>query len=91
VGASRPEIVQQISRGGMLVVSDRDVAPRTLQRFAITLPDGAGAIRTDGEVVYRLRSDGAGTKPRIGVRFERFPDDDEQRLIAFLRTLDPTS
>jgi two-component system chemotaxis response regulator CheY len=91
VGASRPEIAHEISRGGMLLVSDREVAPRTLQRFAITLPHGAGAIRTDGEVVYRLRSDAAGAKPRIGVRFERFPDDDEQRLIAFLRTLESTS
>ncbi len=88
-GASRSEVAREISRGGMLVLTDRELAPRALQRFSLALPDGSGAIRVDAEVVYRLQTAG-GELPRVGVRFERFPDNDEQRLIAFLTGLKPS-
>jgi two-component system chemotaxis response regulator CheY len=85
-GAARSEVAREISRGGMLLLTDRELAPRALQRFALALPDGGGPMRVDAEVVYRMQA-AAGELPRVGVRFERFPDNDEQRLIAFLTSL----
>jgi two-component system chemotaxis response regulator CheY len=85
-GAARSEVAHEISRGGMLLLTEREVAPRALQRFALALPDGGGPMRVDTEVVYRMQAQ-AGSLPRVGVRFERFPDNDEQRLIAFLTSL----
>lgn len=85
-GASRSEVAREISRGGMLISTDRELAARALQRFSLALPDGGDAIRVDAEVVYRMQAAGD-ELPRVGVRFERFPDNDEQRLIAFLTGL----
>lgn len=85
-GAARSEVAHEISRGGMLLLTDRELAPRALQRFALALPDGGGPLRVDAEVVYRMQAAG-GELPRVGIRFERFPDNDERRLIAFLTAL----
>jgi two-component system chemotaxis response regulator CheY len=89
-GAARAEVAHQIGRGGMLLATTREVSPHALQRFAITLPDGAGNVQVDGEVVYRLRGGGA-QAPQLGVRFERFGDEDERVLIAYLDALEQDS
>lgn len=86
-GAARAEVAHEIGRGGMMVSTAREVVPRALQRFVVTLPDGAGTVGVDAEVVYRLRGGGIDT-PRLGVRFERFTEDDERILIAYLSALE---
>lgn len=86
-GLARPEVTQQIGRGGMLLASDREPTLDALQRYTIALPDGGGPLRVDAAVVYRV----AGTalrQPRLGLRFDGFPDNDEARLVAFLYTLE---
>jgi CheY-like chemotaxis protein len=86
-GSARSEVTQEISRGGMLVSSDRELLTHALQRFAIALPDGRGSLRADAEVVYQRREEGR-EPTLVGLRFHTFPDNDEERLIAFLDTLD---
>lgn len=86
-GVTRPEVTQQIGRGGMLLASDREPALHALQRYTIALPDGEGPLRVDAAVIYRV-SRTALRQPRLGLRFDSFPDNDEARLIAFLKSLE---
>lgn len=83
---SSPDITAQIGRGGMFVVTDQNVPVHALDRFEIALPDHDQSLRVDAEVVYRSRF-AIGERSGFGIRFDSFPDKNEQVLINYLREL----
>jgi CheY-like chemotaxis protein len=85
--ASRAELVTELGRGGMLLASEREIPIHSLERYRLTLPDGYGSLRVDAEVVYRRRAPDDRCW-HLGLRFDAFPDNDEERLVAWLRSLE---
>ncbi len=79
-----PERTEQVGRGGLLLVSGRDACVGSVEPLTLNLP-GAGSLRVDAEVVYRVRGPGPDA---LGMRFHAFPEDGEDRWITWLVQLD---
>jgi CheY-like chemotaxis protein len=86
-GSSDPELTCQIGRGGMLLLTERELTSHAVERYELALP-GDDPVGVDGEVVYRMRGSSL-QRPAAGVRFHSFSEGDEERLIAYLRSLEP--
>jgi two-component system chemotaxis response regulator CheY len=84
---TRAEVATELGRGGMLLVSDRDLPVHALERFQLSLPDGRGSLSVDAEVVYRRRAPDE-LRTHLGLRFDGFPDNDEERLVAWIASLE---
>lgn len=84
---ARAEVATEFGRGGMLLVTDRDLPVQALERFQVSLPDGRGPLRVDAEVVYRRREPDE-SRTQLGLRFDGFPDNDEERLVAWITSLE---
>jgi CheY-like chemotaxis protein len=74
---------QDLSRSGLLAITDRVYPPGTAVRFAIELPGATDSVRGEAEIVRVVapsREHGGG----LGVRFASFVGDGERRLYGFL-------
>jgi CheY-like chemotaxis protein len=85
--AARAELVTELGRGGMLLASERELPIHAVERYRLTLPDGRGSLRVDAEVVYRRRAPDDRCW-HLGLRFDAFPDNDEERLVGWLCSLE---
>ncbi len=78
---------ENAARGGMLLWADRDVSIHSLGRYWISLPALDETLRTDAELIYRVRLPGT-SQEGIGLCFKSFRDDDESLLISYLSSLE---
>lgn len=81
------EYTQNISQGGMFVLTETPPAINTVVEVNILIPDIMRVIRVEGRVVHILKRDDAerlGLKAGIGVQFARFSGPDEAAFTAFI-------
>ena len=74
---------KNLSRSGMLVVTQSRFPIGSRVRFVIALPEGGFPVQGQAEVVRHTNAQLESTDG-IGVRFARFDYDGEQRLTGFL-------
>lgn len=74
---------RDLSRNGMLAITDNRYPIGAAVQFVLDLPEGAGELSGDAEVV-RLAAPPRDPVTGLGLRFLRFRPGDEQRLGAFL-------
>ncbi len=89
-GCTTPALTTQIGRGGMHLDSQRDLPIHAIDRYEISLPDLDGSLAVNAEVVYRVTPAGQ-ARTGLGLRFDSFPDENEDRLISFLSELETSS
>ena len=76
---------RDLSRTGLLVLTDSRFPVGSTIEFALDLPDAAGRIRGEAEIV-RHAHEGRDGVDGLGLRFASFAADGERRLLAFLET-----
>lgn len=86
-GASRPDVVSDIGRGGMFVWTERPVELRSAGRWTVALPEITARFGVSAEVAHTRTVPGSARRG-LGLRFLAFDEDGEALLIRFLRALD---
>ncbi len=72
------EVAANLSRGGMFLESDRDLAVGEALDFVLSLADGFTLVEGEGEVVWRRdRPLGPGKPAGVGIRFNRLLGDSQ--------------
>ena len=83
-----PGFTVGIGRLGMFVCTSRESTIHALDDYEIALDGSGEVLQVEAETIY-TRTASADVPAGLGLRFHSFPDGAEQRLIAFLRTLEP--
>ena len=84
------EYTQNISQGGMFVLTDTPPALGTTVEVNILIPEIMRVIHVNGQVVHILNREDAlrlGQKAGIGIQFERFSGPDEIAFSNFIARL----
>jgi len=85
-GAATTQLLCQthdLSRSGLLAITDSRFPVGTAIEFALDLPDAGGRIRGEAEVVRHAHALRDGVDG-LGLRFASFAADGERRLVSFL-------
>ena len=85
-----PGYTTAVGRLGMFVCTSHESKIHALDEYEISLDSFGETLRVEAETVF-TRNPGADHPAGLGLRFHGFPGADEDRLIAYLRTLEPTS
>jgi len=80
-------IAAQIGRGGMRLQSEPELAVGDVQDYVVALPHGGDRLEVAGQVVYRVPP-GPLESGGVGIQFHEFAPGHEERLVAWLRTLE---
>jgi len=81
---------ENISAGGMFVVSQNPPPLHEMVEVSLKLPDGEGPAKTEAEVIQRLTADEAkrlGRQPGAGLQFVGSDDDFRRRLDRCIENL----
>jgi CheY-like chemotaxis protein len=81
------ELSDSLSRGGMCLLTPRELGTGERERYRLELPRPLGTIDVEGMVTSRLPMVGTALL-RAGIRFVRFAHDAEPRWIRLIRALD---
>ncbi len=80
------ELTKQVARGGFGLWANRELAPNTIERYRIMLPDSSTAVTLEGQVIYLEPVPGDATL-HAGIRVLRFLDDHEPDWIHLIEEL----
>lgn len=77
--------IQDISKSGVLLETDLNIAPSTTLYLSFFIPGYKKAIRVEGDVVRRINADpNKNTGFGLGVRFKSFQGDSQKRLEKYI-------
>ena len=84
------QYTQNISRGGVYIVSDNPLERKSTVDIHIYVLDTMDHIHAEGKVVHVIQPDEADfltNEPGFGVQFTRFHDDGKEKLLEYLQKL----